>query len=141
VLQNLFANPTYAGAYVYGVRSTDRRRQKAGPPGTGRRSLRAEEAEVFLPDRMPAYITWDQYQRNQTGGSEGVCCKGVAPGGAAGEPTFCADAALTAVTITARSTFLREIGDSSSLCSATGSHHRGPSRTLTSVEHHPDQIA
>jgi recombinase-like zinc beta ribbon protein/recombinase len=65
-LQNLFANPTYAGAYVYGVRSTDRRRQKAGRPGTGRRSLRAEEAEVFLPDRMPAYITWDQYQRNQT---------------------------------------------------------------------------
>ena len=65
-LQNLFANPTYAGAYVYGVRSIDRRRQKAGRPGTGRRSLRAEEAEVFLPDRMPAYITWDQYQRNQT---------------------------------------------------------------------------
>jgi excisionase family DNA binding protein len=64
-LQNLFANPTYAGAYVYGVRSIDRRRQKAGRPGTGRRSLRAEEAEVFLPDRMPAYITWDQYQRNQ----------------------------------------------------------------------------
>jgi excisionase family DNA binding protein len=64
-LQNLFANPTYAGAYVYGVRSTDRRRQKAGRPGTGRRSLRAEEAEVFLPDRMPAYITWDQYRRNQ----------------------------------------------------------------------------
>jgi DNA invertase Pin-like site-specific DNA recombinase len=31
-LQNLFANPTYAGAYVYGVRSTDRRRQKAGLP-------------------------------------------------------------------------------------------------------------
>jgi DNA invertase Pin-like site-specific DNA recombinase len=64
-LQNLFANPIYAGAYVYGVRSIDRRRQKAGRPGTGRRSLRAEEAEVFLPDRMPAYITWDQYQRNQ----------------------------------------------------------------------------
>jgi hypothetical protein len=64
-LQNLFANPTYAGAYVYGVRSTDRRRQKAGRPATDRRSLRAQEAEVFLPDRMPAYITWDQYRRNQ----------------------------------------------------------------------------
>jgi DNA invertase Pin-like site-specific DNA recombinase len=64
-LQNLFANPIYAGAYVYGVRSTDRRRQKIGRSGTGRRSLRAEEAEVFLPDRMPAYITWDQYRRNQ----------------------------------------------------------------------------
>src|ERR1700674_667891 len=61
-LQNLCANPIYAGAYVYGVRSTDRRRQKAGRPSTGRRSLRAEEAAVFLPDRVPAYITWDQYQ-------------------------------------------------------------------------------
>jgi hypothetical protein len=32
-LQNLFANPTYAGVYVYGVRSIDRRHQKAGRPG------------------------------------------------------------------------------------------------------------
>ena len=64
-LQNLFANPIYAGAYVYGVRPTDRRRQKAGRPSTGRRLLRAEEADVFLPDRVPAYITWDQYQRIQ----------------------------------------------------------------------------
>jgi excisionase family DNA binding protein len=64
-LQNLFANPIYAGAYVYGMRPVDRRRQKPGRPSTGRRSLRAEDADVFLPDRVPAYITWDQYQRNQ----------------------------------------------------------------------------
>jgi excisionase family DNA binding protein len=64
-LQNLFANPIYAGAYVYGVRPIDRRRQKVGRPSTGRQLLRAE-ADVFLPDRVPAYITWDQYQRNQT---------------------------------------------------------------------------
>jgi excisionase family DNA binding protein len=64
-LQNLLANPIYAGAYVYGVRPTDRRRQKVGRPSTGRRLLRAQEADVFLPDRLPAYITWGQYQRNQ----------------------------------------------------------------------------
>ena len=64
-LQNLFANPIYAGAYVYGARPTDRRRQKVGRPSTGRRLLRAQEADVFLPDRLPAYITWGQYQRNQ----------------------------------------------------------------------------
>ena len=64
-LQNLFANAIYAGAYVYGIRPTDRRRQKPGRPATGRRSLRAEEADVFLPDRVPAYISWEQYQRNQ----------------------------------------------------------------------------
>jgi hypothetical protein len=46
-LQNLFANPIYAGAYVCGVRPTDRRRQKAGRPSTGRRLLRAEEAADF----------------------------------------------------------------------------------------------
>jgi DNA invertase Pin-like site-specific DNA recombinase len=59
-LQNLFSNPIYAGVYVYGIRA---RRQKGARPGTGRRP--AEDAEVFLPDRMPAYITLEQYQRNQ----------------------------------------------------------------------------
>jgi len=64
-LHNLFANPIYAGAYVYGVRPTDRRRQKPGRPGTGRRAARVETAAVFLPDRLPAYISWEQYQRNR----------------------------------------------------------------------------
>jgi DNA invertase Pin-like site-specific DNA recombinase len=63
-LQNLFANPIYAGAYVYGLRPTDRRRQMPGRPGTGRRPSRVENADVFLPDRVPAYITWEQYLRN-----------------------------------------------------------------------------
>jgi hypothetical protein len=65
-LHNLLANPTYAGAYVYGLRPTDPRRQKPGRPGTGRRCCSPEEAEVFLPGRLPAYISWEQYQRNRT---------------------------------------------------------------------------
>src|SRR5580700_5782557 len=64
-LHNLFGNPIYAGIYAYGVRATDRRRQKPGRPGTGRRPPRAGEAEVFLPDRAPAYITREQFERNQ----------------------------------------------------------------------------
>jgi hypothetical protein len=64
-LHNLFVNPIYAGIYVYGVRAIDRRRQKPGRPGTGRRPPRAGEAEVFLPDRVPAYITREQFERNQ----------------------------------------------------------------------------
>ena len=64
-LHNLFGNPIYAGIYAYGVRATDRRRQKPGRPGTGRRSPRAGEADVFLPDRVPAYITREQFDRNQ----------------------------------------------------------------------------
>jgi DNA invertase Pin-like site-specific DNA recombinase len=64
-LYNLFANPIYAGAYVYGLRAVDKRRQKPGRPGTGRRGRDAEQAEVFLRDRVPAYISWDQYQANR----------------------------------------------------------------------------
>jgi DNA invertase Pin-like site-specific DNA recombinase len=64
-LLNLFANPIYAGVYAYGVRAVERRRQKPGRPGTGRRSPRAGEAEVFLHDRLPAYISFERYERNQ----------------------------------------------------------------------------
>jgi len=64
-LGDLFSNPIYAGVYVYGVRPIDRRRQKPGRPGSGRRSPRPEDAEVFLRDRLPAYIAWEQFQRNQ----------------------------------------------------------------------------
>lgn len=64
-LHNLFANPIYAGVYVYGMRPTDRRRQKPGRPGTGRRPPRFEDAEVFLPDRIPAYISWERFERIQ----------------------------------------------------------------------------
>jgi DNA invertase Pin-like site-specific DNA recombinase len=64
-LLNLFANPLYAGVYAYGVRAVDKRRQKPGRPGTGRRSPRSGEADVFLQDRLPAYIDFERYQRNQ----------------------------------------------------------------------------
>src|SRR3954464_15757332 len=64
-LHNLFANPIYAGIYAYAVRATDRRRQKPGRPGTGGRPPHAGQAEVFLPDRVAAYITREQFDRNQ----------------------------------------------------------------------------
>jgi DNA invertase Pin-like site-specific DNA recombinase len=64
-LLNLFANPIYAGVYAYGVRAVDKRRQRPGRPGTGRRSPRAQEAEVFLPDRLPGYISFERHERNQ----------------------------------------------------------------------------
>lgn len=64
-LHNLFGNPIYAGAYVYGRRPTDPRRHKPGRSGTGRRTCPPEQAEVFLRDHLPAYISWEQYQRNQ----------------------------------------------------------------------------
>ncbi|MGA7675935.1 MAG: recombinase family protein, partial [Rhizomicrobium sp.] len=64
-LHDLFANPIYAGVYAYGVRAVEKRRQKPGRPGTGRRSPRARQAEVFLHDCLPAYISFERYQLNQ----------------------------------------------------------------------------
>jgi DNA invertase Pin-like site-specific DNA recombinase len=63
-LQNLLRNPIYAGAYAYGRRQVDPRRQQPGRPSSGRRVLDPSEWLVLLPDRLPAYITWEQYERN-----------------------------------------------------------------------------
>lgn len=63
-LQNLLHNPIYAGAYVYGRRPTDPRRKQPGRPATGRIVARTGAWEVFLKDRLPAYISWAQYRAN-----------------------------------------------------------------------------
>ena len=75
-LHNRFANPIYAGAYVWGMRPTEKRRQKPGRPATGRRSCSAEAAEVFLPDRVPAYISWEQYRRNRAQVQSNMAARG-----------------------------------------------------------------
>jgi len=63
-LQNLLKNPIYAGAYAYGKRQIDPRRKRAGRPSTGRVVMAPEKWRVLLKDRLPAYITWEQYERN-----------------------------------------------------------------------------
>jgi hypothetical protein len=63
-LQNLLKNPLYAGAYAYGRRQVDPRRQHPGRPSTGRRVLGPDAWAVLLPDRVPASIAWEQYERN-----------------------------------------------------------------------------
>jgi len=63
-LGNLLHNPIYAGAYVYGRRPTDPRKKKPGRPATGRTVAKPSEWEVLLKDKIPAYITWEQYERN-----------------------------------------------------------------------------
>jgi DNA invertase Pin-like site-specific DNA recombinase len=64
-LQNLLHNPTYAGAYRYGHRPSDPRKQQPGRPGTGRRICPPETCLVLIRDRFPAYITWERFQANQ----------------------------------------------------------------------------
>ena len=63
-LNNILHNAAYAGAYVYGRRPIDPRRKKPGRPGTGRTVATVESWQVCLKDRLPAYITWEQYEDN-----------------------------------------------------------------------------
>ncbi len=63
-LSNLLHNPTYAGAYVSGRRPTDPRRRQPGCPSTGRTVAGPEHWEVLLKGRLPAYISWAQYESN-----------------------------------------------------------------------------
>jgi hypothetical protein len=63
-LSNLLRNPIYAGAYSYGRRPTDPRRRQPGRPSSGRTVAGPEHWEVLLKDRLPAYISWEQYRHN-----------------------------------------------------------------------------
>ena len=61
---NLLKNPLSAGAYAYGRRQVDPRRRQSGRPATGRMICEPRQWQVFLKDRFPAYITWEQYEQN-----------------------------------------------------------------------------
>lgn len=63
-LNDMLHNPIYAGAYVYGRRPTDLRRKKPGRPSTGRLVTEFEKWEVLIKDRLPSYISWEQYEQN-----------------------------------------------------------------------------
>ena len=61
----ILRRPIYAGAYAYGRRQVDPRRKVPGRPHTGHLPKRMDEWHVLLRDRLPAYITWEQYLDNQ----------------------------------------------------------------------------
>jgi DNA invertase Pin-like site-specific DNA recombinase len=63
-LQNLLKNPVYAGAYAYDRSRFDPRKQKAGRPHTGNVVTPMQDWQVLIQDHHPAYISWEQYQRN-----------------------------------------------------------------------------
>lgn len=64
-LSNVLHHPIYAGAYVYGRRPTDPRRKQPGRPSSGRLVAKPEQCQVLLHDRIAAYISWEQFERNQ----------------------------------------------------------------------------
>jgi DNA invertase Pin-like site-specific DNA recombinase len=63
-LQETFKNPIYAGVYAYGRRRVDPRTKRPGRCATGRRISPANQWTVCLRDRLPAYISWEQYEQN-----------------------------------------------------------------------------
>jgi DNA invertase Pin-like site-specific DNA recombinase len=63
-LQNLLKHPLYAGAYVYGRRQMDRRRSQPDHPQSGRVVMARSDWHALLPDRCPAYLSWERYERN-----------------------------------------------------------------------------
>jgi DNA invertase Pin-like site-specific DNA recombinase len=63
-LYEMLRHPSYAGAYVYGRCPLDPTRRVAGKKA-GRRTAAPEEWLCLLHDRLPAYITWDQYEDNR----------------------------------------------------------------------------
>src|SRR5260221_11723260 len=58
-------HPLYAGAYVYDRRQMDRRRYQPEHPQSGRVVMSRADWHALLPDRCPAYLSWEQYERNQ----------------------------------------------------------------------------
>jgi hypothetical protein len=58
-------NPLYGGAYAYGRRPTEVVMKDGQAIKRQGRVLPAEQANVFLPDHHPGYISWAQYQRHQ----------------------------------------------------------------------------
>lgn len=64
---NILHNPTYAGAYVYGRTKTRTKLLPEEPPrikGRTRRIL-PEDWPIVIQDAHPAYLTWEQFLRNQ----------------------------------------------------------------------------
>ena len=61
----ILRHPIYAGVYGYPLHQEGRKRPGAGRSEGGILWLPPEQMRVFLPDRLPAYISWEQYQANQ----------------------------------------------------------------------------
>lgn len=64
-LLNLLHHPIYGGAYRWGHREVDPRRKVPGKPASGRTLHAHDQCRVLIRDRFPAYIPWDEFERNQ----------------------------------------------------------------------------
>ena len=63
-LAQVLHHPMYAGAYSYG-RRPETRPQRCRGPRPSRQWLPMEQWQVLIRDHLPAYISWEQFLRNQ----------------------------------------------------------------------------
>lgn len=61
-LYAMLKHPLYAGTYVYGRCPVEPKRRATHK--SPRRWVSLQETKVVLPDQVPAYITWDRFQKN-----------------------------------------------------------------------------
>jgi DNA invertase Pin-like site-specific DNA recombinase len=64
-LVRILRNPYYAGCYVFGFTRIDLRRKQPGHPASGKVRVEPMKWQVMIPDKIPAYITWERYLANQ----------------------------------------------------------------------------
>ena len=62
---HLLRHPIYAGAYVYGRSKSVTTSGPNGSRKTVQRRVGKDEWGVLIRDKVPAYITWEQWERNQ----------------------------------------------------------------------------
>ncbi len=65
IVVDMLHNPAYAGAFVYGRRPTDPLKRQPGHRGSGVVRKPMEEWVTIQQGVYPAYITWEQFLRNQ----------------------------------------------------------------------------
>lgn len=58
-------HPVYYGAYVYGRRKTDPKKIVKGSPNSGRVWAPRDQWDVLIEDKLPAYISKQQFEQNQ----------------------------------------------------------------------------
>lgn len=62
---SILRHPIYAGAYAYGLHRAGTKNPATGRSKGGKWFVSPEELSVLIRDRLPAYISWDQYLANQ----------------------------------------------------------------------------
>jgi DNA invertase Pin-like site-specific DNA recombinase len=63
-IRNFLTNPMYAGAYSFGRRQVDHKKRQPGKHTVGDGNLPRERWYTLLRDRVPAYITWDEFEEH-----------------------------------------------------------------------------